>query len=99
MIPGDEGQFHYSYRTARAGTYFVSVLYDGAFTNQSVIPPTPLFSSSIRSSDVSHEIVLSSKILTVSDDEMPASMILFFLDKHVLLKVEGHVLHTWGELE
>ena len=29
MIPGDEGEFHYSYRTARAGMYFVSVLYDG----------------------------------------------------------------------
>ena len=29
MIPGDEGEFHYSYRTARAGIYFVSVLYDG----------------------------------------------------------------------
>jgi hypothetical protein len=28
-IPGDEGEFHYSYRTARAGIYFVSVLYDG----------------------------------------------------------------------
>lgn len=29
MIPGDEGEFHYSYRTARAGIYFVSSLYDG----------------------------------------------------------------------
>ena len=29
MIPGDEGEYNYSYRTARAGIYFVSVLYDG----------------------------------------------------------------------
>ncbi|EKX46192.1 hypothetical protein GUITHDRAFT_163003 [Guillardia theta CCMP2712] len=28
-IAGENGEFHYSYRTARAGTYFVSVLYEG----------------------------------------------------------------------
>jgi hypothetical protein len=28
-ITGDEGEFHYSYRTARAGVYFVGVLLDG----------------------------------------------------------------------
>ena len=33
-IPGDEGEFHYSYRTARAGIYFVSVLYDGELPRQ-----------------------------------------------------------------
>ena len=28
-VAGDDGEFHYSYRTARAGVYFVSVLLDG----------------------------------------------------------------------
>lgn len=28
-IPGDNGEFHYSYRTARAGVYFVAILLDG----------------------------------------------------------------------
>ncbi len=28
-IPGDSGEYHYSYRTAKAGIYFVGILYDG----------------------------------------------------------------------
>lgn len=28
-IPGDNGEYHYSYRTAKAGVYFVAVLNEG----------------------------------------------------------------------
>jgi hypothetical protein len=28
-IPGDNGEYHYAYRTAKAGVYFVGILSDG----------------------------------------------------------------------